>query len=90
MANTPAGSVYVCDTTGLLDTKNLRICSVRYIAGTGTPSVIIRKGSSSGTTIYECADTTSSTQQLEWFVPGQIHVTIAGTGTKIYLYTDND
>lgn len=85
MANTRSGNVIIVDTTAaFVDAVN--IVAVRYEAGSGSPSVTIKADSSGGTVVYFVDGANDLFEQVPIQCRGGIHVTMAGTGTKAYLY----
>jgi hypothetical protein len=86
MANARAGNVIVVDTSATFAFP-ITIEGIRIIPGTGTPSVTIKQDDSSGTVLYENANTSPEYNQVCIKSSGGIYVAVAGTGTKVYLYT---
>lgn len=87
MANTRAGNVIIVDTSAAFEDARY-IKAIRYEAGTGTPTVTIKKGSSSGTVMYFADGANDLFEQVSIASPQGIHVTLAGTGTKAYIYLE--
>ena len=66
--------------------------NIVVIAGTTTPSVQIKKTDTNGEVLWETgvlADNARLNDQVELNVRGgtTLHIDLAGTGTKLYLYT---
>jgi hypothetical protein len=87
MANARSANVLVVDTTAAFSVP-IRICGIKYEAGSDTPSVTIKADSASGTVIYYVDGANDTFDQVKIKSTGGIHVTIAGTGTKAYIYTE--
>jgi hypothetical protein len=87
MAVTRAGSVVVVAADNDTVPGPITVCGIKYIAGTGSPSVAIKAGSTSGVVLWEEDGTVDLFQQVEFREQGTIHVDMAGTGTILYLYT---
>jgi hypothetical protein len=87
MANARVGNVLVCDTSGAI-AGNQRICGIRWLPAGTTPSVSIKKGSSSGTVMYENANESAEFNEVELRANDGIYVTLAGTGAKVYIYLE--
>jgi hypothetical protein len=86
MANTRARNVVIVDTTGAIS-GNLTICGIKYVPLGTTPSATIKEASSSGTVLWEDSGSTNVwNPECEIKCPEGIYVTLAGTGTKVYLY----
>lgn len=86
MANARSANVIVVDTTGALS-EALKVVGIKYIAGSGTPSVSIKGGASaSGTVVYEEDAATDKFEQVLISDSKGLYITVAGTGTKAYLY----
>lgn len=69
------------------------ICSIVYKAGTTSPSVQIKKDDTSGMVLWESGTTADNArlwEQVEIRLTETTHFDIAGTGTVIYLYLEND
>lgn len=87
MANTKSANVLVVDTTAAF-AYPVRICGIKYEAGSGSPAVTVKADSSSGDTIYFVDGANDIFEQVMIKSTGGIHVTIAGTGTKAYIYLE--
>lgn len=85
MANTRGGNVIIVDTSAAF-VDATRIKAVRYEPGTGTPSVTLKKASSGGNTIYFADGSTDLFEEVDVVSMGGVYVSLAGTGTKAYLY----
>lgn len=85
MANTKAGSVFRIDTAGTIYTGPTTVCGVLYIAGTGTPTASITD--IAGNAAWETAESTRGFDQAHFRIQEGIKVTLAGTGTVLYIYT---
>lgn len=83
MANTRANNVIAVDTSALFD-EELDIKSIKYIAGETNPSASIKADSSTGTTVWETADTGERVDEV-CIRLRKAYVTVA-SGTKVYLY----
>lgn len=87
MANAWGGNVLVVDTTAAFAIP-LRIKKIRYEAAASGPAVTIRETDSNGTIVFFCDDANDGTHDVCIKTTKGIHVTIAGTGTKAFLYTE--
>lgn len=85
MANTRKANVLVCDTTGTI-TQQVSSCFVLYVPGTGSPAASI--AAADGTTVWEVTGSTRIGEEVEIKDPQGVQVTLAGTGTKLYIYLD--
>lgn len=84
MANSRKANVLVFDTTGAV-TQHITSHSIVFIPGTGSPAASI--AAADGTTIWESGATRVS-EQVRIIEQGGITVTLAGTGTKLYIYLE--
>lgn len=89
MANTRAANVWIVDTTGAI-TSEVKICSIKFIAGSDASTMTIKNNASStGTVVYEVA--LASGQIVDWVEVvdrSGIYVTFTGTSPKAYLYME--
>lgn len=85
MANARAANVIVVDTTAQFS-EHLRICGIKYEAGTDTPSVTVKSETSAGTIVYFVDGANDIFEQVHIQNTRGFHVAIAGTGTKAYIY----
>lgn len=86
MANYRSANVLVVDTTAAF-AEALDVVGMKYVAGSGSPSVQIRGNADAGSgIIWEEDAATDQTNDLQIKDSRGLHITIAGTGTKLYLY----
>ncbi len=74
-------------------TGPLYIESIRVIAGTTTPSVQLKVTNTSGAVLWESgtlADNEVHESEVELRIEADqvVHVDMAGTGTKLYIYSE--
>ena len=71
-------------------TGPLRICSINYIAGTGTPTAAMKLTDTSGQTLWYANAASSDVYDVDIRVPSNntIHFDLAGTGTEVLLYLE--
>lgn len=92
MANTRTKNVLRIDTSAQF-TENLIIDSILYLPGSGSPSASIKADSSAGNLVWEAGtNVTTRTHEhgLDMHMTGGTYVSIAGTGSVIYLYLCDD
>jgi hypothetical protein len=71
----------------------LEICSLIYMAGTTSPSAQIKMTNTSGNILWE-SGTTADNARMDNYTEicvgagDTLHFDLAGTGTKLYLYTE--
>lgn len=87
MARTIAGSVYRCDTDNDTVPGPVQVCGIKYIAGGSGTSIVIKAGSASGNTLYECDAAADVFEDVEFRCQEGLHIDLAGTGTVVYIYT---
>jgi hypothetical protein len=87
MAVTRAGNVIRLTADDDTVQGPISICGIRYIAGTGSPSVTLKAATTSGNNLYFNNGAASVFEEVEIREQGVIHLDLAGTGTEIYLYT---
>lgn len=88
MAVTRAGSVIVVGADNDTVAGPLNICGFLYKAGTGSPSVQVKSGSTSGVILWESASATDVYNQVDIRHDSLIHIDMAGTGTVLYIYCE--
>lgn len=88
MAVTRAGNVIRMTADNDTVAGPIHICGIRYIAGTGSPSVTLKAGDTSGNNLYFNNNAASIFEEVEIREQGTVHLDLAGTGTEIYLYTE--
>lgn len=88
MAVTNAGSVFLVTADNDTVKGPIHVCGIKYIAGTGTPSIQIRSGGASGMVMWETDSTTDLMEKIEFRSQEDLHIDLAGTGTLLYLYTE--
>jgi hypothetical protein len=86
MANTRAGSVLICDTTGTVNTGPTRVSGILYVPGTGSPTSVV--SDIAGVTLWEASGATRVFDEAELRSDSGLQITLAGTGTKLYIYLD--
>jgi hypothetical protein len=87
MANVRVGNVIVVDTSAAF-TGNYKICAIRWAPAGASPSVSIKKSSSSGSVMYLNDNAAAIIEEVELRSNDGIYVTLAGTGAKAYLYLE--
>ncbi len=85
MANSRHGNVIRIDTDATF-TGPFEIVGIKYIAGTGTPQVIITDNSSIGDNLYENTSATTTYEQISIRGNDGYHVNVAGTSTVVFIY----
>lgn len=88
MAITRAGTVIRATADGDIITGIVNASSLMYIPGSGTPSVTLRVGNSSGNILWEASGATQFFTETEFRVTEGVYVSLAGTGTVVYIYTE--
>jgi hypothetical protein len=88
MAVTRAGSVIKVTADNDTVSGPIKVCGIKYIAGTGSPSASIKAGSTSGNSLWETAATTEVFEEVEFYINDTLHFDLAGTGTAVYLYLE--
>lgn len=88
MAVTRAGSVILMAADNDTITGSFKICGIKYIAGTGSPTAQLKAESTSGMVLWETALTTPIFEDIEMYYSGTIHADLAGTGTLVYIYLE--
>lgn len=87
MAVTRAGSVIKVAADNDVVSGPIKVCGIKYIAGTGSPSIQIKDTDTNGVVLWETSSSTSLFEQVEFRSISQLHVDLAGTGTLLYIYT---
>lgn len=85
MANAWGANVLLVDTTAAFAIP-MRICSIRYEAGS-SGSITIKETDSSGTVVFFCDDTADGTHRVNIRTTKGIHVTCTNSA-KVYIYTE--
>jgi len=86
MAATRKANVIVFDGTGGTADYVALVEAVIYVPGTGSPTATI--AAADGTVIWEAIGSTRVSDQICINDAQGITVALAGTGTKLYLYTE--
>jgi len=71
----------------VVDAQN--VVGILYIPGTGSPAVSIKRTDDSGMVLWECSGASRIFDNVELRLKGTTYFNLAGTGTVLYLYTDN-
>jgi hypothetical protein len=88
MAVTRAGTVIKIAADNDTVAGPINVCGIKYIAGTGSPSIQIKETDTNGVVMWETASATSLYEEVKFRSNGTIHVDLAGTGTLLYIYTE--
>lgn len=67
-----------------------RICSIGYIAGTGTPTAALKKTDTNGALLWSANSATSDVYDVDLRLEDGVtyHFDLAGTGTEVILYLE--
>ena len=88
MAVTTSGSVYRITADNDTIPGNVNVCGILYIAGTGSPSIVVRgENASDGMILWETASTTPVFNEVSFKASKGLYIDLAGTGTVLYIYT---
>jgi hypothetical protein len=86
MAVTRAGSVIKITADNDTVPGPIKVCGIKYIAGT-TSSFTIKADSSSGNDLYFVDGAADAFEEVHFRHSGTLHIDMAGTGGELYLYT---
>lgn len=84
MAVTNKGSVQVVSANGDTISAPLTICGILYAPGSGSPSASIAIG---GVTVWAASGSSRAFDDVEMRLDETATISMAGTGTILYLYT---
>lgn len=88
MAVTRAGSVIKVAADNDTVPGPIKVCGIKYIAGSGSPSAAIKDTDTNGNSYWETASASSLFEEVEFHTNATLHFDLAGTGTIVYLYTE--
>lgn len=68
----------------------LRVCSINYIAGTGTPTAALKVANTGGAVLWSANSATSDVYDVDLRLEDGVtyHLDLAGTGTEVILYVE--
>jgi hypothetical protein len=85
MANAQKSNVLIVDTSAQF-AGTYYIKAIKYVGAGTTPTATIKADSTSGTVVWEDAAVTTTFNQVCINIKDGMYVTLAGTGTKLYIY----